>query len=1419
MKTTIRHLTLLVVFLSFILPTNAQSDTEFWFAAPDLQQLHGDRPIYLRIATASQTATVTISIPANPAFTPIKVSNIPANSSTSIDLTPYISSIENVVQNTPQKKGLLISSTARITCFYEIANGNNGDMFALKGSNGLGTKFTLPFQNTLLNSTDGYYYTTDFIIVATENNTNVRIESTCDLLGQSNRIVDITLQKGETFVCSIKGTSTGETIPQKPDGTIVTSTKPIAITVKDDSVKYSSLESGYDTAGDQLIPDRMAGNQFIVIKSYFKISNVSSPDFFYIFATEAGTDVFVNGILKATLANPGDSYVGSLTTESSYISTSLPAQIFQISGFGAELGGAVIPAIKCTGSQEVNIPFGDVKLNFYANIIAPAAIINDFTLNGVIVNAAQFKPVTGTPNANEWYYARISVPSSLAGTNQSVIIKNSKGKFHLGVIQGDNLTTRFGYFSDFSTNTITFANKDNPTIPLNNIETVCYQGNFQIDASIPDAKTYTWTGPNGFNSTDPFIQFSNFNTPNIGVYNLQVETQGCGIANQSIELKMDKPIADFTFTTSGCEGDRIQFSSASTAVRWVWDFNNGATLDTQFPFTTKQSFPNAGDYNITLKVYSALGCPSDEVVKTLSLSSIPQALYTASPITCIDKEVLFKDASAPLAVGTITAWQWDLDNGTGPIFYNNGNDQTVTYTTWGKKNVRLVIKSNTGCESSGFALPNLIIHPNPVPNFTLPEVCLDDANALFTNTTSSPDGNTTFTYNWNFNAGSPAISPGPTVLPPDITVTNPSVKYNQAGIYKISLEVTGQGCVATETKTFTVNGANPTPQFTIDNSTSLCSNLPITITNNSTVGIGDITKLEIYWDAADPNSKIVDENPTPDKKYYYQYPNFQSPASVTKTIKLVAYSGNATTCISSKNNDVILQAAPLVNFNLIPGICIESAPRQIIEATTTTPLAGSFTYAGSGVSPSGLFNPSIPGAGTYTISATFTTDKGCFYKALQNITVWPRPIANFTYSPVTCEKTPVQFQSNSTAVVGNLTNWKWNFGDGTSIQNLNNENPFSYTFSAANTYTVGLTVTTQNGCTSLPKEQIITFHPLPQPAFDLPNVCLPVGQAIFTNQSQLNEPSGLPLTYLWDYGDPLNTSTTQGINGLHYYKQTGPYPVTLTATSQFGCKESITQQLTTLFAQPKAAFKSLDSACLGTSISFIDETNSNGSTIDSWHWNLGDGTSKSQPDPIYTYSDKGVYPVSFYIITKEGCHSDTVTKKIPIYAYPEVDAGADLYAFEEGSTLLPAKALGNAVLFQWTPPDFLSKEDVLNPLIVNPLNDITYTLKVTGRGACAKTDQIKVTVLRKPVVSNTFTPNGDGYNEKWIIKNIENYPTNTVEVYNTQGQLIYKTYNYSNSNGWDGKTNGKPVPIGTYYYVINPRLGRKMITGYVTILR
>jgi gliding motility-associated-like protein len=86
---------------------------------------------------------------------------------------------------------------------------------------------------------------------------------------------------------------------------------------------------------------------------------------------------------------------------------------------------------------------------------------------------------------------------------------------------------------------------------------------------------------------------------------------------------------------------------------------------------------------------------------------------------------------------------------------------------------------------------------------------------------------------------------------------------------------------------------------------------------------------------------------------------------------------------------------------------------------------------------------------------------------------------------------------------------------------------------------------------------------------------------------------------------------------------------------------------------------------------------------------------------------------------------------------------------------------------------------------------------------------------------NAFTPNGDGINDKWLVTEDFGCITRiTAQVFNRYGAKIFESQDYRNN--WDGTRDGKPLPDGTYYYVIDFRLinGKGvLLKGNVTILR
>lgn len=112
---------------------------------------------------------------------------------------------------------------------------------------------------------------------------------------------------------------------------------------------------------------------------------------------------------------------------------------------------------------------------------------------------------------------------------------------------------------------------------------------------------------------------------------------------------------------------------------------------------------------------------------------------------------------------------------------------------------------------------------------------------------------------------------------------------------------------------------------------------------------------------------------------------------------------------------------------------------------------------------------------------------------------------------------------------------------------------------------------------------------------------------------------------------------------------------------------------------------------------------------------------------------------------------------------------------------------------------------------------MTYTLTVTARGGCSRSDDVFVKLLKFPKIPNTFTPNNDGINDTWRIDYLNTYPDNRVQVFTRTGQLVFESRGYNTP--WDGTIKGKPLPFDTYYYIIEPGNGRDPLTGYVTIIK
>lgn len=142
----------------------------------------------------------------------------------------------------------------------------------------------------------------------------------------------------------------------------------------------------------------------------------------------------------------------------------------------------------------------------------------------------------------------------------------------------------------------------------------------------------------------------------------------------------------------------------------------------------------------------------------------------------------------------------------------------------------------------------------------------------------------------------------------------------------------------------------------------------------------------------------------------------------------------------------------------------------------------------------------------------------------------------------------------------------------------------------------------------------------------------------------------------------------------------------------------------------------------------------------------------------------------------------------------------------------------NSSSIRWEPAESLGQSSGRSTM-ASPQFTTTYTLHAESVNGCPLSDTLTIVVLDKLPVTNAFTPNGDGHQDSWEIPALANdtYRNCKVMVFNRWGNQVFYSEGYNQQ--WDGTTNGKPLPPGTYYYTIILNEKQKPIRGSLLLLR
>ncbi len=449
-----------------------------------------------------------------------------------------------------------------------------------------------------------------------------------------------------------------------------------------------------------------------------------------------------------------------------------------------------------------------------------------------------------------------------------------------------------------------------------------------------------------------------------------------------------------------------------------------------------------------------------------------------------------------------------------------------------------------------------------------------------------------------------------------------------------------------------------------------------------------------------------------------------------------------------------------------------------------------------------LQNIQLSDAGTYRGFAIST--EGCSTDTLSTIlTLNPVVIADFTYNiNLGCDADTVEFTDQSAG----SNYWYWTFGDTkTSID----QNPVNI-YSSQGTYTVKL-VTGNSGCTDSVEKLLALNHPLTADfTVDKDSICQ--GETVaFTNNSTFT-PATLP-QYAWDFKD--GGSSTQ-FEPTHQYFRYGIYDITMTITDYLGCERTATKRVV-VDSIGSASFFSDSVICAGESIQFLGDYSSIGGTYA--EWDFADGHYIRDKFTIqHAYTKPGTYLVKL-TANYRICPDTTYEQNIIVKPYPTLDLGADTSLCFDGKPFVLRDLVNTGsttVKWRWN----TDTKDSTSSIMVHHPGKYAVTIEEDG---CVTSDTVEVKKNCYIDIPNVFTPNGDGYNDYFLPRQLlsKSVTKFSMTIFNRWGDVVFET-NTLNGRGWDGKVNDKEQPGGVYVYLIKATFANGYSENYqgnVTLLR
>lgn len=219
-------------------------------------------------------------------------------------------------------------------------------------------------------------------------------------------------------------------------------------------------------------------------------------------------------------------------------------------------------------------------------------------------------------------------------------------------------------------------------------------------------------------------------------------------------------------------------------------------------------------------------------------------------------------------------------------------------------------------------------------------------------------------------------------------------------------------------------------------------------------------------------------------------------------------------------------------------------------------------------------------------------------------------------------------------------------------------------------------------------------------------------------------------------------------------------------------------------------------------------------------WDFGDGTTSNLEDPIHAYPDSGTYTVRLIAINALCNKRDTLeqeitfvdTLKLPIISasYPDcsdgqvdIDIQNNRNRYTYSWVYDTKSSSGSSPDIRFNERGIYEVEITITDTICNVSYVDTFTVNIKS-------------ITKKTFVPNSFTPNGDGINDKFAMSGESCTGGEYMRIYNRWGQLIFETEDPFNTF-WDGTYNGSPAQQGVYTYIL--KVGEDVRRNFITLIR